>query len=165
MSNIDKKLLSETDYIPMAKVRDVKTPERGSDFSAGLDFFIPNDVEWELFKLLPGDDILIKSGIQVNMMVPHLKNYALIANDKSGIALNNKLKVAAKIIDADYQGEIGLHVYNYSNQEVVIKRGQKLVQFLCQEVKYVEPLILPIDILYDKETARGNGGFGSTGIK
>lgn len=137
------------------KVRDVKTPERGTSGSAGLDFFVPNDfIEKEL---LNGESAFIPSGIKAQ--VP--KGYALIAFSKSGVALKKELAIGACVVDEDYTGEIHLHVYNWGNRPVIIKPGEKLVQFLLLPVLYSE--IEVCDELEFEKTERGDGGFGSTG--
>ena len=64
----------------VTRVRDVKLPQRAHDEDAGYDFFVPND--FAPYTLLPGNDVLIPSGIKV--IVP--KGYALVAHNKSGVA-------------------------------------------------------------------------------
>lgn len=71
------------------KTRDVKSPERGTSKSAGIDFFIPQD--FETTYLQPGHTILIPAGIKVKLP----EGYALIANNKSGIAFKKQLLVGA----------------------------------------------------------------------
>ena len=72
----------------IAKVRDVKTPTRGTTGSAGIDFYIPNDYPDELCTVKPGERFFIPSGIKANVPEEH----ALIAMNKSGVALK-KLKL------------------------------------------------------------------------
>lgn len=147
------------------KVRDVKSPTRGTSMSAGLDFYVPNDVETygeKAIRLPPGDSILIPSGIHVN--IP--KGYALIAMNKSGVATRKGLVVGACVIDEDYQGEVHLHVINSSRTISLIEPGEKLVQMLLVPVSYALPTeIESLSDLYSSETERGSGGFGSTGTK
>lgn len=151
-----------TPDLPFAKTKDVKSPERGTELSAGLDFFIPND--FQETTLRTHDDICIPTGIHVNMSGP-LQNYMLMANDKSGIATKQKLKIAAKIVDADYQGEIHIHVYNFGKGLVTLTPGMKIAQFILVPVLYSKPIERTILSLYPETTERGSGGFGSTGIK
>ena len=75
-----------------------------------------------------------------------------------------KLKVGACVIDEDYQGEIHLHVHNIGKEVVMIEPGMKLVQMILIPVLYdsIEE-VSSIDELYEVETERGEGGFGSTG--
>ena len=66
------------------KVRDVKSPERGTQYSAGIDFFVPNDFVTRT--IIPGEDILIPSGIKVGLPPGTM----LMGADKSGIASSKK---------------------------------------------------------------------------
>ena len=110
----------------IAKVRDVKTPTRGTIGSAGIDFYVPNDYPLDLCSIHPGERYFIPSGIKAN--VPN--GYALIAFNKSGIALNKSLVVGAAVVDSDYQGEIHLHLINVGKDVVEILPGQKILQFV-----------------------------------
>ena len=144
----------------ISKLRNVKTPERGTPLSAGLDFFVPNDFPGEHF-LLPGDAINIPSGIKVK--VPH--GFALVFMNKSGVAVKKGLQVGACVVDEDYQGEVHLHVRNTSTDVQSIKPGEKLVQALLIPVDYCDVEVVNADELYEEGTQRGEGGFGSTGTE
>ena len=109
------------------KVRNVKTPDRGTSKSAGIDFYIPED--FENMMLFPHTDILIPSGIVAKIPV----GYMLMAADKSGVVVSEEgyvrtklgprkrkpfpspLIIGAKIVDEDYQGEIHIHVIQEKN--------------------------------------------------
>ena len=143
------------------KIRSVKTPNRGTPQSAGIDFFIPD--EYPKTEILPNTSILIPSGIKAN--VP--KGHAFIANNKSGVATKKNLIVGACVVDEDYQGEIHIHLINVGTSLIEIEPGDKIIQFLLTPVIY-EPveMVNTIEELYNGNTTeRGNGGFGSTGEK
>lgn len=160
----------------IAKVRDVKTPERGTDKSAGIDFFVPNDF---IEKILPPQrDMLIPSGIKAK--IP--EGYMLMGAEKSGVvtsrqaatlagrtpkptAYSSIVILGAKIVDEDYQGEIHIHLVNVGNEYVTIKPGTKIAQFILVPVSYDGIEVVPETELFSKETNRGEGGFGSTGDK
>lgn len=143
----------------ISKIRNVKTPSRGTSQSAGLDFYIPED--WEMSNpIWPGQSVCIPSGIKVN--VP--SNHALIAFNKSGVALKKGLDIGASVVDEDYQGEIHLHLTNVSREKVRLKAGEKIVQFVLLPVNYAGVELVEEDLLFDDETERGSGGFGSTGV-
>lgn len=151
--------------IKIAKIRDVKTPTRGTELSAGIDFYVPNDfkvnnINNEYF-MAPGHNVNIPSGIVAKIPSGH----ALIAFNKSGVAVKKGLQVGACVIDEDYQGEIHINLINVSNHMTSIKPGEKIVQFLLMPVKY--DLVVECDphLLFDKATSRGSGAFGSTGNK
>lgn len=158
----------------IAKVRNVKTPERGTPKSAGIDFFVPNDFVEQV--LPPQRDILIPSGIKAN--VP--ENFMLMAAEKSGVvttknaaiqagrkpkvtAYNTVVVLGAKIVDEDYQGEIHIHLVNVGNEYVIIKPGAKIAQFILVPVSYDTVEVVPENELFDEASDRGDGGFGSTG--
>ena len=158
------------------KVRDVKTPTRGTDRSAGIDFYVPND--FKVKKLFPGDDALIPSGIIAN--IP--SGFMLLAIDKSSAATSTNAKlsagrlaevtdkpcliIGAKLVDEDYTGEIHLHIINVGKEPFVIRPGYKIVQFVLVPVNYegIEEVDSEKDLLEGKKTNRGANGFGSTGI-
>lgn len=145
----------------VTRTKDVKLPTRGTELSAGLDFYVPND--FKSSRVFPGKGINIPSGVHVK--VP--KGYALIAMNKSGISLNKGLQVGACVVDEDYQGEIHLHVRNINTHSVLIQPGLKLVQFLLIPVSYdgIQE-VSSLESLYgDQKTERGTGGFGSTGAE
>ena len=144
----------------IAKVRDVKTPTRGTDGSAGIDFYVPNDYPTNLQMIEPGDRYLIPSGIKAN--VP--SGYALIAMNKSGVATKKSLIVGACVVDSDYQGEIHMHLINVGSYSVKVVPGEKLVQFLLVPVNHCEVEEVTESELFEFATARGAGGFGSTGV-
>jgi len=157
------------------KIRDVKSPGRGTPQSAGIDFYIPNDFNSGMPRAIPpGGKALIPSGIKVNVPSGH----ALIAFNKSGVASKTGLIVGACVVDEDYQGEIHLNVINtnqpfeiydadghYSTTSgyVTINPGEKLVQFILLPVNYEIPVEVEMGELYEESTVRGEGGFGSTG--
>jgi dUTP pyrophosphatase len=138
------------------KIKNVKTPNRGTPESAGIDFYVPNDFEDKTLK--PGESALIPSGIKVQ--VP--RGYALIAFNKSGVATKQGLMVGACVVDEDYEGEVHLHMTNVSDKDQVIASGQKLVQFILLPVNYDN--VEEVHELPSRNTLRGAGGFGSTGL-
>jgi dUTP pyrophosphatase len=142
------------------KIRDVKSPSRGTDKSAGIDFYVPNDQETIVLK--SNDSVLFPTGIKMNIPQDHV----LIAFNKSGVATKRNLTVGASVVDEDYQGEIHIHLTNVGEETQVIKAGEKIIQFLLMPIVY-EGLheVMSEDELWEGEvTERGEGGFGSTGI-
>lgn len=145
--------------VRFSKIRDVATPAYGTDGSAGLDMFVPNDMEWETITVVPGDSINIPSGIKLEVPFGH----AFVTHNKSGVALKKSLIVGATVIDSDYQGEVHIHVINVGTHSQVIKRGEKLIQLLL--VPLVQAFLWQVEesMLYPVKTKRSDGGFGSTG--
>jgi dUTP pyrophosphatase len=143
--------------LKISKIREVKTPIRGTEQSAGIDFFVPYD--FEETTVSSGGAVFIPSGIKVNVPAGH----ALIAFNKSGVALRKTLSVGACVVDEDYQGEIHLHLYNFGNEPTTIKPGEKLVQMVLVPVSYDNVEVVSSESLFSTTTERGSGGFGSTG--
>jgi len=145
----------------IAKIRKVKTPCRATPGSAGFDFFIPEDLDFYSVSLSHGESILIPSGIVAD--IP--KGFMLLGLEKSGLGLKG-CSVGARVIDSDYQGEIHLHVFNHSSRKtLVLKAGEKMVQFVLIPVFLDSIEIVDRDKLFPKETTRGEKGFNSTGSK
>lgn len=141
----------------ITKVKDVKTPTRGTSQSAGIDFYIPNDSGSIIIE--PFKSLMIPSGIKVN--IP--KDHALIGFNKSGIALKG-LQLGACLIDEDYQGEIHIHLFNVTDKHITLEPGQKIVQFVLTPVNYCSVEVVDQDHLHETVSERGEGGFGSTGL-
>lgn len=142
----------------ISKIRDVKTPARGTPQSAGIDFFVPSA---DVYMVNPGNSVLIPSGVKAN--VP--KGHALIAFNKSGIAAKKELVVGACVVDEDYQGEIHLHMMNVGTEPQVISGGDKITQFVLLPVFYDNVEVVELNNLYEENTIRGDGAFGSTGVR
>jgi len=143
------------------KVRDVKSPNRGTPQSAGIDLFIPND--FTKYSLKPNCSILIPAGIKVNVPTGH----ALIVFNKSGIAAKKNVIVGACVIDEDYQGEIHIDLKNIGNNVIELNPGDKITQLICLPINYVdvEEVTTESELYEGLVTSRGEGGFGSTGTK
>ena len=139
------------------KTKLVKTPLISTKGSAGIDFFVPDNLG--KIEIMPHEDVLIPSGIKVQLR----ENSALLAVSKSGIATKNKLAIGACLIDEDYTGEIHLHVYNFSNKIQTIQAGQKLVQFIY--INYIKDDIELVDEINYESSERNENGFGSTQVK
>lgn len=160
------------------KTLEVKSPNRGTSKSAGIDFFIPeNTYEFSQafidknpnvkiddtgITVSPHQRVNIPSGIRAN--VP--EGYALIAYNKSGVSLKYGLDIGASVVDEDYQGVIHLSLVNTSEEDVHIEYGQKIIQFILLPVFYdtLEEVENESEC-FTEETERGSGAFGSTGTK
>lgn len=151
------------DRIKIAKVRDVKAPTRAHDTDAGLDFYIPVDLDSfpNPILLRPGDSVLIPSGIKIDMPA----GYAMIFFNKSGNASKLDIDVMASVIDSQFQGEIHLNVINNGTKDVELHRGMKLLQGIVFKIETPSIDLVDISELYIKESQRGASGFGSTNNK
>ena len=147
--------------LKFTKVKDVKSPTRGTKLSAGIDFYVPTNVD--KIELQPGQSTLIPSGIKVN--VP--KGHSLIAFNKSGIATKRNLQVGACVVDEDYQGEVHIHLTNVGSSMSEINGGDKIVQFILIPVYYadIEEVKTETELFENVLSERKSGGFGHTGDK
>ena len=105
-----------------------------------------------------GERKLIETGIHVAVPV----GYELQIRSKSGLALKNGIVVlnSPGTIDADFRGKIGVILMNHSKEDFYISEGMKIAQgVLCPVVQARFVLCEDLD-----DTARGSGGFGSTGV-
>lgn len=172
--------------LQFTKTRKVKSPARANKWDAGIDFFIPEDISVDEFvakqdnlssppsgysvspegnvssiSLQPGDSVLIPSGIKVK--VP--EGYALIFNNKSGVASKKGLIFGASVVDCGYEGECHINLYNISNKAQVIEAGQKIIQGILMPVECceMEEISSEKELYANSDSSRGDGGFGSTG--
>ena len=143
----------------ISKIRNVKLPTRANSTDAGIDFFVPEDQK--MIRINPGESCLIASGIKVN--VP--KGFALVAFNKSGVAVKKSLHVGACVVDNGYQGEVHINLTNVGEHEQVINPGDKIVQFVLLPLGNPFLQEVPESDLYTEVSTRGEGGFGSTGEK
>lgn len=160
------------------KIRDVKSPCRGTSKSAGIDFFVPNYSKEFLkvflekntcpndehgFIIKPHQRVLIPSGIKC--AVP--EGYGLFVDNKSGVSTKKGLTFMARVIDEDYQGEIHISLLNTSEDPTKVLWGEKIVQMILMPVFYdsLEECSMSYlsNIFSLRNTERGEGGFGSTG--
>ncbi len=174
----------------LSVLRKVKTPSRGTPQSAGLDFYVPEDLTvGELEKCYsncnttfnrniisyttttPNGDILenielyphssILIPTGIKVKIP--KNHILKFENKSGVASKKGLLIGACVIDEDYQGVVHINLWNVSDKFVLIRAGEKITQGVLYPVALDNPEVVPIEELYTETTSRGEGGFGSTG--
>jgi len=140
------------------KVRKVKSPKRGHDTDAGIDFFIPNDFSDK--EMEPGESLLIPSGIKV--IIP--EGHAGIFFNKSSIGTKGVI-IGAQVIDSDYRGEVHIDLHNVGDEAVNILAGSKITQLIILPIAGLTPEEINNEVFEADVTKRGVGGFGSTGDK
>jgi dUTP pyrophosphatase len=135
--------------------RDLALPHYATHGAAGLDLIAAVEEEIEL---LPGQRAAIPCGIAIEL--PH--GYEAQVRPRSGLALNQGVTVlnAPGTIDSDYRGEVKAILINHGAEPFLIKRGAKIAQMVIARHEQAE--IVESDALSD--SARGAGGFGSTGM-
>lgn len=127
------------------------SPVRGSKLAAGLDL----RSAYECTVPARGH-VLVLTDLQIE--VPE-GSYGRIAA-RSGLCRNHGIDVGAGVIDADYRGNVGVLLFNHSDKEYRISRGDRIAQLICERIEYPEP----VEVKTLNDTERGTAGFGSTGI-
>ncbi len=125
-------------------------PRRGSALAAGLDVCSIEDLS-----IGPKQRVMARTGLAV-AIPPGF--YGRIA-PRSGLAAKNGLDVLAGVIDSDYRGELCCLLYNTSDEVINLPAGSKICQLIIEQI--ITPEAAWASDL--DETARGAGGFGSTG--
>ncbi|MFM8596799.1 MAG: dUTP diphosphatase [Flavobacteriales bacterium] len=113
----------------------------------------------EPISLAPMQRALIKTGLFLEMDTA----IECQVRPRSGLALKKGLTVlnTPGTIDADYRGEVGVILVNLSSETVTIEDGERIAQLVFCKVEKVN--LIPVTELGTSE--RGEGGFGSTGLK
>lgn len=129
-------------------------PHYQTDHSAGVDLYAA--VEGELV-IAPGMWKLVPTGIAV--AIP--EGYEGQVRPRSGLALKHGIGMlnGPGTIDADYRGEIGIILFNFSDRPFLIRRGDRIAQMVF--AKLATASFSVVNEL--SETRRGSGGFGHTG--
>lgn len=147
--------------IPVKVLRmsdDVQMPEYATDGAAGFDlraFF----AEVSSVVIPAGSTTLIPTGLK--MAIPY--GYELQVRSRSGLSLKQSVVVmnSPGTVDSDYRGEIGVILHNAGNAPFEVRRGDRIAQaVVCPVYQASFQEVQSLD-----ETARGQGGFGSTGVK
>lgn len=135
--------------------QDLALPAYATAQSAGLDLQAAVTAP---VVLQPGARALIPTGLAIALPA----GYEAQVRPRSGLALKQGVTVlnSPGTIDADYRGEIGVILINHADQPFTIERGLRIAQMVV--ARYEQVAWNPVESL--DETARGAGGFGSTGI-
>lgn len=124
-------------------------PTRAHKTDAGLDLLSPIDV------VVPaGESAVIDTGVHIELP----NGTAGFLKSKSGLNVKHGI-TSEGVIDVGYTGAIVRKLYNNSNDDYKVKRGNKIAQLVI--VKIETPSLKVVDKF--NKTERGEGGFGSTG--
>jgi dUTP pyrophosphatase len=124
--------------------------------SAGMDLRA-NITDSQILK--PLERTIIKTGLFIELPI----GFEAQVRPRSGLAAKKGITVlnAPGTIDADYRGEIGVILVNLSNENFTIENGERIAQLIIAKHDRAEW----IEVKELSETSRGEGGFGSTGVK
>ena len=132
-------------------------PAYATEHSAGLDLRAALDAPLEL---APGDAALIPSGLAIHLADPHLCAVLLPRSGlghRHGIVLGN----GTGLIDADYQGPLLISTWNRGREAFTIAPGDRIAQLVVLPI--VRATLQVVDTF--EQSARGEGGFGHTGVR
>lgn len=142
-----KVLIEKTD-------KNARIPEYAHPGDAGMDLYSVDTCDIE-----PGEIKLIHTGIKIQLP----ENTEAQIRPRSGLALKNGITVlnTPGTIDEGYRGEIGIVIINHGKERFTVEIGTKIAQMVIKPVLKIEiEETQKID-----NTERGEGGFGSTGLK
>jgi len=134
--------------------RGLALPRYQTEHAAGMDLLAA--IEGEL-RLAPGERALVSTGIALALP----EGFEAQVRPRSGLALRHGITMlnAPGTVDADYRGTVRLVVVNHGAEPVTIRRGDRLAQLVVARVE--RALLEVVEEL--PGSARGEGGFGSTG--
>ena len=136
---------------PRAEERGV--PDYATLGSAGLDLR-----SCDTCQLMPGESWGFHLGISIWIKDPSICGVIM---PRSGLGIQGILPAnVVGLIDSDYQGELIIHLANYSDEEYVVHNGDRIAQLVFMPVRQMS---FQIKNKFTELTERGEGGFGSTG--
>jgi dUTP diphosphatase len=151
--------MSDRLVVHITKLKDaegIPLPHYQTEHAAGVDLYAA--VEEEII-IDAGKWSLIPTGIA--LAIP--EGYEGQVRPRSGLALKHGIGMlnGPGTIDADYRGEIGIILFNFSERPFTVRRGDRIAQLVF--AKLSKATFESVEQL--SETARGAGGFGHTGVK
>jgi dUTP pyrophosphatase len=144
------------EILPLQNSRGIPVPHYQTEHSAGVDLYAAVD-----------GDVVIEAGawrlVPTGIAVAIPEGYEGQVRPRSGLALKHGIGMlnGPGTIDADYRGEIGVILFNFSEQPFAVRRGDRIAQLVF--AKLARASFRAVAAL--NETKRGGGGFGHTGMK
>jgi dUTP pyrophosphatase len=145
----------EIEVVRLAHARDLALPDYATAAAAGADLLAAVDQDIEL---APLERRIVPTGISIALPA----GFEAQVRPRSGLAARNGVTLVNSpgTIDADYRGEIGVILINLSRETFRISRGMRIAQLVvARHARAVWREVGELD-----RTARGAGGFGSTGV-
>ena len=145
----------EIEVVRLAHAHDLALPDYATAAAAGADLLAAIDQDIELGPL---ERKIVPTGISIALPV----GFEAQVRPRSGLAAKYGVTVANApgTVDADYRGEIGVILINLSKEPFRISRGMRIAQLVvARHARAVWREVSELD-----RTARGAGGFGSTGV-
>lgn len=141
-----------TVYVDRADEK-ISLPIRATKKSAGIDLYSTKKIE-----INGGERILISTGCKFKFP----EGCFGLIKERSSLALKYGLTVSGGVIDEDYQGVVGVIMFNTSKTKVILDINTRIAQLVV--IPYSNAPVKEInDITINGKTVRGEGGYGSTG--
>ncbi len=80
---------------------------------------------------------------------------------RSGLAVKNFIDVGAGVVDYDYRGNVGVVLFNHADVDFTVQKGDRVAQLILERIS----MAAAQEVQELSDTARGAGGFGSTGVE
>jgi len=148
--------MKKIEFKKLSHAKDLPLPGYESSSAAGMDIRAALE---EPVVLKPGERTLIPTGLQ--MAIP--EGFEAQIRPRSGLAIRNGITMlnSPGTIDSDYRGEVKVIAINHGAEDFTIEHGDRIAQMVIAPVTQ-----FPIKEVDDLDsTERGEGGFGSTGVK
>lgn len=138
--------------LKIQRIADVPVPSYAHHGDAGFDLHAAEETV-----LNPGERKIVSSGLKI--AVPH--GYEAQVRPRSGLAVKHGISVVNTpgTVDSGYRGIVGVILINHGNEAYKIEKGTRIAQMVINRIEFAD--IKDVEEL--DETARGEGGFGSTG--
>jgi len=137
-----------------------KLPVKASAGAAGYDLFASEAAVVPASAVRDGrievGRALVGTGIAVSLPPGHVGR----VGSRSGLSVKHNIEVGAGWIDPDYRGEVKIEMKNFSGQDFIVEAGMRIAQLFI--LPFASPELEEADGL--PPSARGAGGFGSTGL-
>jgi dUTP pyrophosphatase len=148
----------EIEIVRLPHGQGLQLPDYATAAAAGADLVAAIDGEIEL---APLERRIVPTGISIALPM----GFEAQVRPRSGLAAKHGITVANApgTIDADYRGEVGVILVNLGSEAFTISRGERIAQLVVARVEQVR--IVPATSAKLTATARGSGGFGSTGTR
>lgn len=135
---------------------DLPLPTYATSGSAGMDVCAAVDQD---LKIAPGETVLVPTGFRIELPPGHEAQ----VRPRSGLAAKHGVGIlnSPGTIDSDYRGEVKVILTNFGREPFTIRRGDRIAQMVVARYERVQwQEVAALD-----DTARGEGGFGHTGVK
>jgi dUTP pyrophosphatase len=148
---------TKINVVKLDSAKSLNLPSYATENSAGVDLVAA--IENKII-IKPHQRALISTGICIELP----SGFEATVRPRSGIAAKNGVTVlnTPGTIDSDYRGEIKVILINLGNEDFVVERGMRIAQMIFSRYEKVS---FSEVANFDSTTTRGEGGFGSTGVK